>query len=386
MPKKQEIYESNNIFNDLAEDIGATGFVGSTDIPSLIWLALHSRYFDNLVSMVIFGPSGSGKSFALKTALQFVPDNTYELLHGMSEKALIYSGDLDFKHKHLIVQEAAGLADGNGRTFLRQLLSEGEARYRTVDSIDGELGAKELRIEGPTGLIMTTTQGHLHPEDQSRILAVNIEENEEQVKAVLRAQAEGTKNLVSAERLEEWKTFSAEATGSELNVAIPFGGKLADTLPTSHYRIQRDFKQVLLLIRTCALLHRFSRGRDEEGNILASLDDYKIVHSLISKPLSEGLETSVGPHIREVIDAVHELQTKGHRVKGPISQRMLADHLGRDKAVVSRNVRSAIELGYISNNNPGQGREAKLAPGLKQLGDNRSVLPEPDYLEGLEMQ
>ena len=118
--------KEENLLRALEKDILAIGFVGDTTIPQLVWLASHTRYFEVPVSLVIPGPSGSEKSFALKTALKFIPEDAFELFHGMSEKAIIYSEDLDLRHKHLVIQEAAGMAEGHGRTFLRQLLSEGE--------------------------------------------------------------------------------------------------------------------------------------------------------------------------------------------------------------------------------------------------------------------
>ena len=61
--------------------------------------------------------------------------------------------------------------------FIRQLLSEGEVRYATVQSTaDGIVGKDLPKVEGPAGLIMTTTANALHPEDESRMLSVHIDE------------------------------------------------------------------------------------------------------------------------------------------------------------------------------------------------------------------
>ena len=375
------IKNSKNLFDVLEADILETGFIGDTSIPKLVWLASHTRKLGNPVSLVIQGPSGSGKSFALKTGLMFIPDDDYEIFHGMSEKALIYSDDLDLKHKHLIIQEAAGLAEGNGRTFLRQVLSEGEAKYRTVESIDGSLGSKELHIEGPMGLMMTTTASQIHPEDASRMLSVSIVECDDHIGAILMAQAIGTRKKLSTQRLDEWKTFSKQALKKDIDVEIPFAAMLADKLPRSHFRIQRDFQQVLSLIKASALLHRCNRERRENGAVIASLTDYKIVYELVSEALSEGLELSVPYSVREVIDAVDELSSLPRKQFEKVTQARIASHLERDRSVVSRNVSKAIESGYLVNDNPGQGREADLRIGQEKLGANRKILPHPSELK-----
>src|SRR5262245_19847705 len=58
------------------------GFAGATTVPQLVFLCLNTRMFPRLVSLVLKGPSGCCKSFALRSALQFVPMQAYELFSG----------------------------------------------------------------------------------------------------------------------------------------------------------------------------------------------------------------------------------------------------------------------------------------------------------------
>jgi hypothetical protein len=133
-------------------------------------------------------------------------------------------------------------------------------------------------------------------------------------------------------------------------------------------------------------MHQFGRGRDPNGSILANLQDYAAVHSLVAKLLAEGLEASVPDRIREIVQAVRKLlkQRKPggehwHLGREEVSQIQIAKEIGRDQSVVSRNVAAAIEAGYLKNLNPGQGREASIVPGEREL-PNGSVLPDPKEL------
>lgn len=165
----RDIAESESILDKLEGELRLQGFAGPTDLPKLVFLCLATRFSDKPVSLVIKGPSGSGKSFSLHAGLQFVPPSAYEEFSGMSEKALVYSENLVLKNRYLVIGEAAGLSHGDGRAFLRQLLSEGTIRYVTVQKSPSGMTSKELKpIEGPTGLIMTTTANALHAEDESR--------------------------------------------------------------------------------------------------------------------------------------------------------------------------------------------------------------------------
>lgn len=188
----KELVNVTSVLDELDKEIRKRGFAGPTDIPKLAYLVFVTGMLERPVSLVIKGPSGSGKSFSLDAALKFVPSSAYERFAGMSEKAIVYLKGLDLKHRHLVIGEASGLADGNGRTLLRQLLSEGQVRYATVQSTDkGHVGAELPVLEGPTGLVMTTTATDLHPEDENRMLSVNTIESPEQIAEALMAQAMG---------------------------------------------------------------------------------------------------------------------------------------------------------------------------------------------------
>jgi hypothetical protein len=376
-----------SILSLLSHELTLSGFAGSTDIPELVVLSMLTRLFEDPVSLVVKGPSGAGKSFALQAALNFVPSEAYEMYSGMSEKALLYLKDLDLKHRMLVIGEAAGLADGQGRAFLRQLLSEGHVRYATVQSTDGGMVGEELdHLEGPTGLIMTTTAPGLHPEDESRMISVQIQESAEQIRAALFSQAKRS----SGSRYEidycPWHALHEYCETIEGPVVVPYAEELAAVLPTSHFRVQRDFPKVLSLIKAHALMHSCTRELDAEGQLAATLDDYAVVHGLVADALAEGIEAGVPANVREVIEAVRTLsptdvQATGYAYDTPssVSQRNIAEHIERDQSVVSRHVRVAIDKGFLVDDNPGQGREAQIRLGGCELPQGYA-LPSPEEL------
>ena len=378
-----------SILDALEEEIRGQGFVGSADVPKLVFLCLYTRHFDKPVSMVIKGSSGSGKSFALKMGLKFIPNSAYELYAGMSERALIYNENLKLRHRYLIIQEAAGLSAGVGRVFLRQLLSEGEVRYSTVQSTKDGLVGKDLPpIEGPTGLLMTTTANALHPEDETRMLSYHLDENPERMREALMQQALTQGRSAKPIDTKQWFELDKYVQTHDKAVDIPFLGAVAGKLPTSHNRVMRDFPQITSLVRAHALMHQCSRERSDSGAVVATVDDYAAIRRLLEKPLSEGFEKAVPQNVREVVEAVQILLSK----KAPrynaydadlgigddegVSQREVAEKMDRDRSVVSRNVGVAIDQGFLANLNPGQGREARLVMGERELPSG-SVLPDP---------
>jgi hypothetical protein len=181
-------------------------------------------------------------------------------------------------------------------------------RYATVQSTaDGLVGKDLPKVEGPAGLIMTTTANALHPGDESRMLSVHINVSRERTKAILAVQA-GVKSEASyAPDFEKWHALHKLIALGDFKVEIPFAPLLSEHLPLDHFRIGRDFPQVLSLIRAHALMHQFRRERDSDGTIIATLDDYAAVYALVAHVLAEALEAAVPDRIREIVQAVKRL-------------------------------------------------------------------------------
>ena len=68
----------NNILQELENNLRAHGYVGDPRPAKLVYLTLVSTLLPEPVSLVIKGPSGSGKSFALRCGKRYVPEDAYE--------------------------------------------------------------------------------------------------------------------------------------------------------------------------------------------------------------------------------------------------------------------------------------------------------------------
>ena len=74
-------------------------------------------------------------------------------------------------------------------------------------------------------------------------------------------------------------------------MTIPYSQQLAERVPPVAVRLRRDFGSLLALIRAHAILHQATRDRDDDGRIIATLDDYAVVRDLVADTIAEG----VGP-------------------------------------------------------------------------------------------
>lgn len=133
-----------------------------------------------------------------------------------------------------------------------------------------------------------------------------------------------------------------------------------------------------MLIRAHALLHQASREKDERGRVIATLEDYTAVRHLIADLLAQGVDATVKPEVRDVVEATERLLSEGH---DEVRQTHLTKALNLDKSAISRRVAGALDGGFLKNLEDRKGRPARLVIG-DPLPANRDVLPLPYQLIG----
>ncbi len=377
------LLEAPDILSELDTLLGQLGLVGENSTARLLYLALTTRLLEEPVSVVLKGPSSSGKSFITETVLRTMPDDAYLDFTSMSSRALVYD-DRPIEHRFIVLYEASGL--GNDKPgepnhlayTVRSLLSEGAIKYTTVEKGDGGMQPRHIERTGPTGLITTTTLASLHTENETRTLSVTVRDDPAQTGDILRALADRANGRDPVEPdLGRWHALQRWLeTAGERRVTIPYAHALAERVNPRAVRMRRDFSKVCSLIQAHAILHQCTRERDDLGRIVAALADYRAVHGLVIGPVSEGVEASVSETVRETVEAVAELTTRlGHTVS--VSE--LAQWMRLDKSATSRRVRVALDRGYLVNREERRGRPAQLEAG-EPLPDEEPVLPEPDTM------
>jgi hypothetical protein len=359
-----------NILERFAADIRRCGVVGEELAGKLVYLAVVSRFLPRPVSIAVKGPSGGGKSYVTEQVLKFSPERAYYALSAMSERALAYSEE-PLEHRFLVIYEAAGLSSDFASYLVRSLLSEGRLAYETVEKTADGIKARLITREGPTGLIVTTTQIRLHPENETRMISIPVTDTQDQTKAVMAALAESNDTPVN---FEPWHSLQNWLIHAEHRVTIPYAKELAEKIPPIAVRLRRDFGAILALIKANAILHQATRDKAEDGSLIASVEDYRVVHGLVADLVAESIEATVPGTVRETVEAV-----KGGSDEG-MSIGEIARKLKLDKSSTSRRVRAALDKGYLKNLEQKKGRPARLVVG-DPLPDDHVILPDPEVLQ-----
>lgn len=374
----RHLAKSPDILDQMAETVEQLGLVGEKRVVKLLYLIITGRFLSKLVSAVLKGPSSCGKSFIVDQLLKLFPSSAFYALTAMSERALAYSKE-SMKHRYLILYEATAIQGDMGTYLIRSLLSENKIRYETVDKVSDELKARLIEREGPTGLIMTTTKVRLHPENETRLLTLPVTDTAEQTKNIMLATAHIRDSLPD---YNTWHTFQLWLESAEHRVIIPFAKSLAELIPPVALRLRRDFPIILSLIQAHAILHQASRQRNSEGYIIATIDDYSVIRELVMDLVSEGIDATVSPIIRETVNAVKILIDK---TNSTVTVKEVAVHLKLDKSGGWHRVRKALNLGYLKNMQERKGRPAQLELG-DPIPDDITVLPTVEQLNGCTVE
>jgi hypothetical protein len=362
------------LLDKFAADIEACGLSGETRNAKILYLALTSRWLPRPVSIVVKGPSSGGKSFLVRQTLRFFPESAHYEVSAMSEKVLAYSTE-PVSHRFIVVYEAAGMAGETATYLMRSLLSEGRIRYETAEVTKEGVRARLIEREGPTGLITTTTRISLHPENETRMLSLNVTDTQEQTRNVFLALAESESREVPD--FTRWLSLQKWIEHADHDVVIPFATPLASVVPTTSTRLRRDFQTILSLIKAHAILHQAQRARDSKDRIQATFDDYSAVRELIEDLVAEGVQASVPEIVRETVEAVERINKNGLY---ELTELEIAKELQLDKSTASRRIRDAIARGFLENLQERRGRPARIVLTNQVLPDDQCILPTIDEL------
>lgn len=369
------------------EAIAALGYGGDESVPLIVYLACTTRLLKLRPGqlpchVILLGPPGIGKTFAISVVLRLLPSDAYIATDASSPRAFIYETG-DMKHKVLVLAEADSLPAGEDNpaaSAVRALLQDGQMTYKLVvrEPERGSFTVETIVREGPTVFITSATR-KLGDQLMSRLLALEIPASRLQLQATLTTQAvvERYGAAEPAQALIAYQRYLQRC--APFDVVVPFADTLAQYLgaqPNLPPRVTRDFAKLLALIKAATILRHRQRERDEGGRYIATLDDYRLIYELVGESYREAL--SVGERIRSVVETV---ATLSRQRSTPVSVSDVARTLNIPAWDASRRVRDAVAAGYLVNNETRPRAPAKLSIG-EPLPDEAG-LPTPEKLEAL---
>lgn len=289
--------------------------VGETTNKLVGYLAAVSRKLDQPLAVIIQSSSAAGKTSLMDAVLSFVPPEDQVKYSAMTGQSLFYMGETNLKHKILAIVEEEGAE--RATYALKLLQSEGVITIASTgkDGKSGRMVTREYRVEGPVMLFLTTTAIKIDDELLNRCMALSVDENREQTRAIhtFQRRRQTLAGLLADHDRQNTLTLhrNAQRLLKPLLVANPYAEFL--TFADDKTRTRRDHVKYLTLIRTIALLHQYQRPAKTTNHndrqveyIEVTLDDIATANRLACEVLGRSVD-ELPPQTRRLLGLVDEM-------------------------------------------------------------------------------
>lgn len=318
-------------------DVELAGLVGEKDNAKIILMAAASAKLPRPLNVSVGGASSAGKNHLIGTVAKFIPEESKKNLTGMSPKAMMHCEEDEFLHKAVFIAEYEGVSGAD--YAIRTMQSEQEIEWEIAETSKEGIKTRRKIVKGPAAFIQATTRATLHPENETRLMFVEMDESGSQTQAINKRQAlEAEKRIepCTPDVFAKWHQFFRSLKPHP--VKIVFATQIAKSLPKDRIRSRRDFPKLLALIESSAFLHQDKRAKDDEGNIIASPQDYLIAKELFEHCYSAGPDT----RIKELLVSAKQIRGEDFAVAD------LVRETGWGKTKVYAILNRAEELGCIA--------------------------------------
>lgn len=334
----------SNLIERFQNDVELAGLVGEKKNAAMVFLCAVSARLDEPLNLTVQGSSAAGKNHLIGTVAHFIPPENRKFITGMTPKTLMHAEEDEFQHKAVFIAEYEGVSGAD--YAIRTMQSERVIEWDFVDTKQG-VQKKHNRVNGPAAFIQATTRVTLHPENETRLLFIQIDESPEQTRAIMRQQAQNAATGSPSLKPELYQPWHQFISGLGLTkVQIPFAPQLAEIFSADQVRARRDFPKLLALMETSAYLHQHQR-HIQDGAVIANSDDYHIAKDLFEQSYGAGSEKAV----RELVKAAREIIKLGDINTGEtyftIAEVMKKLGWRKTKAYEVRD--RALEGGYIAD-------------------------------------
>lgn len=368
------LLKDRRLLSRAAVDMKRLGHVGEFAAKKLALICAVSARSGNPIQPSTHAQSSAGKNALWDVALSLLPPEMVVRRSGLSAKAL-FRTEADLKGAVLYLQEVAGSEDAS--YTIRVMQSDGRLEYEATEKMpDGGMRNVVHHTEGPTVIVQTTTQNHLHPENETRVFPIYIDESEEQTGRIIRsllknASGDGVKVAEGESIRHRWQDAIRLLESAE--VVIPYADRVE--IPKSPLRIRRDARRLIDVVRVIAWLHQHQRERDGEGRILATEEDFWAALRLVHESLRRAWQT-LTPSEETVLRTIRELseplQSLGFK-------RRDLDVKGVSDRRVKEVLKSLTETGYLDcdGRHGPQGYTYTLAREAERISIGISLRPPP---------
>lgn len=284
----EKLLKSPDLIQKTQTLIAQSGLVGEQNNGLLLFFLYLSRFFDEPLHAIIFGKSGSGKTYLQSRISELVPAEHLRTVTSLSENVLYYSPKDFWKHTVLVIEDLEGVY----AAFLplRELMSKQEIRKMiTEKDPQGRMSHKILVVQGPVCVSGATTQSYIYEDNANRSFLLHLDESSSHKRAVMAYQRQlraGKVNLQGQLSAKE-ALQHAQRLLKPVRVINPYATELR--LPAQVFKKLRTNEHYLRLIEIITFYHQkqreWEKNADGEYVIETTISDIACANALIKDSL-----------------------------------------------------------------------------------------------------
>jgi DNA primase len=271
------------------ETLSKTGLVGETKNGLLLYFLYLSRFFDEPLHAIIFGKSGSGKTYLQTKISECLPEESVRTTTSLSENTLYYSPKNFWKHIVLLIEDLDGVY--NALLPLREFMSKQSITKLTTDKdAKGNNVQKVLTVEGPICVSGATTKENIYEDNANRSFLIYVDEGAEHLNNVMEYQRRAASGKIDKQAQEEAKKILRNAQrliDKNITVINPFAEALR--IPDNVFKKLRTNMHYLKLIEIITFYHQYQRpiykNKDGARFINTTLEDIYWANYLVKDVL-----------------------------------------------------------------------------------------------------
>jgi len=326
--------------------IEKTGLVGEERNGLLLFFLYLSRFFDEPLHAIIFGKSGSGKTYLQTRVSECLPQESLRTITSLTENTLYYSEKDFWKHKVLLIEDLEGVY----QAFLplRELMSRQTITKLTTDKdIKGNNVQRVLVVEGPVCVSGATTNTQIYEDNANRSFLLHVDETPDHAQAVMHYQRRQQAGLVNEKEQNTWRQLlrNAQRLLRPVKVINPYAIEL--DIPQCVFKKLRTNMHYLRLIEIITFYHQKQRQWKKDGSgtlyIETTLQDIGWANYLIKDSLLRKSDELSG-QVRQFFEGLKSLAGSERR---SIYAKQVREHFRMHPMKTNRYLRELEQRGYL---------------------------------------
>jgi DNA primase catalytic core len=363
--------KSRHLAQNTLRAIEKSGLVGEQKNGLLLFFLYLSRLMDEPLHAIIYGKSGSGKTYLQTKISECLPDESVRTITSLTENTLYYSAKDFWKHKVLLIEDLESVY--NAFLPLREFMSKQSITKLTTDKdAKGNNVQKVLMVEGPICVSGATTQGNIYEDNANRSFLLHVDETPGHAREVMTYQRNHQAGLINELEQDQNRQIlkNAQRLLHKVRVINPYAPEL--DIPECVFKKLRTNMHYLKLIEIITFYHQHGREwkQDREGRpyIETTLEDIEMANWLVKDTLIRKSD-ELGGDLRSFFESLKSYLTGNRKgEQNSFYSKDIRRHFRLHPMKLSRNLVNLEKRGFI-----------KLVSANRQSGYEYQVISWDDY-------